>query len=83
MTIKRELFKMAYKKLKSSLYYDKTQSIARDKLVEFEASNKDIDAYIEEFAEAVLDEKKRDGIFKERPIFRVSSEVPQISRVSL
>lgn len=36
MMIKPELFKMAYKKLKSSLYYDKTQSIARDKLVEFE-----------------------------------------------
>ena len=59
MMIKPELFKMAYKKLKSSLYYDKTQSIARDKLVEFEAKNKDIDAYIEKFALAVLSEKKR------------------------
>lgn len=65
MMIRPELFKMAYKKLKSSLYYDKTQSIARDKLVEFEAKNKDIDAYIEKFALAVLNEKKRGGIFEE------------------
>ncbi len=35
MKIDAKLFKVAYKKLKSSLYYDKTQSIVRDKLVSF------------------------------------------------
>ena len=33
MEINAKLFKIAYKKLKSSLYYDKTQTILRDKLV--------------------------------------------------
>ena len=48
MEIDAKLFKIAYKKLKSSLYYDKTQTILRDKLVSFEVGYKNIDSYLEE-----------------------------------
>ncbi len=41
-----ELFKKAYKKLKSSIYYDKTQLILRSKIVEFESTQENIDTYI-------------------------------------
>lgn len=34
--MKTSLLKKAYKKLKSSVYYDKTQLILRDELVKFE-----------------------------------------------
>lgn len=59
MKINDKLFKIAYKKLKSSLYYDKTQTILRDKLVAFETSHEDIDGYLEEMAESFLNEDKR------------------------
>lgn len=41
------LFQKAYKKLKSSIYYDKTNLILRDKLVRFENDHKkDLDTYL-------------------------------------
>ena len=65
MKIDAKLFKIAYKKLKSSLYYDKTQTILRDKLVSFEAENKNIDAYLEKLTDTFLDEETRKEMFEE------------------
>lgn len=65
MEIDAKLFKIAYKKLKSSLYYDKTQTILRDKLVSFEVRYKNIDSYLEEIAEAFLNEETREKMFEE------------------
>lgn len=65
MEIDAKLFKIAYKKLKSSLYYDKTQSIVRDRLVSFEAEKDDIDKYLERLAEEFLSEKTRVKLFEE------------------
>lgn len=39
----RQLFQKAFKKLKSNIYYDKTNLILRDKIVEFEADKESID----------------------------------------
>lgn len=64
MEIEAKLFKIAYKKLKSSLYYDKTQSIVRDKLVRFEAGKADIDEYLETLAEEFLCKEKRTELFE-------------------
>ena len=50
MVIDERLIKIAYKKLKSSLYYDKKQSILRDKLVDLETACGDIGKYLDEFA---------------------------------
>ena len=38
MDINNELFRKAFKKLKSSVYYDKTALVLRNKLVEYEMS---------------------------------------------
>ncbi len=65
MEINSKLFKISYKKLKSSLYYDKTQTILRDKLVSFEAEYKNIDSYLEELTNTFLDEGTREGLFEE------------------
>lgn len=46
------LFEKAYKKLKSSIYYDKTQLILRSKIVEFESSKENIDKYMAKLFEA-------------------------------
>ena len=59
MKINSKLFKIAYKKLKSSLYYDKTQIILRDKLVEFEADIEDMDKYLDGLAKKFNDAKGR------------------------
>ena len=56
MEINAKLFKIAYKKLKSSLYYDKTQTILRDKLVNFESICTNVDRYLEELSEIFLSE---------------------------
>ena len=64
MEIDAKLFKIAYKKLKSSLYYDKTQTILRDKLVSFEARN-NIDSYLEEMMETFLNKEMRVKMFEE------------------
>lgn len=65
MKIDAKLFKIAYKKLKSSLYYDKTQSILRDRLVGFESKKSDIDKYLERLAEEFLTEETRPRLFEE------------------
>lgn len=52
MKIDEELFKKAYKKLKSSVYYDKTQLILRNKIVEYESSG-DIDEKISQLFENI------------------------------
>lgn len=65
MELEDKLFKIAYKKLKSSLYYDKTQTILRDKLVSFEAEHKNIDNYLEELTDTFLDDEAREGMFEE------------------
>lgn len=48
-----ELFKKAYKKLKSNIYYDKTQLILRDRIVRFEndlaVKGKTLDGELEKF----------------------------------
>ncbi|MDE6025821.1 MAG: hypothetical protein K2G45_10255 [Lachnospiraceae bacterium] len=64
MEIATNLFKIAYKKLKSSLYYDKTQSIVRGKLVSFEADIDDIDEYLEGMANEFLNEETRVELFE-------------------
>lgn len=64
MKIEARLFKIAYKKLKSSLYYDKTQSIVRNELVSFENDVDDIDKYLEELAEEFFDKNARKELFK-------------------
>lgn len=65
MEINSKLFKISYKKLKSSLYYDKTQTILRDKLVSFEAEQKNIDNYLEELTDTFLDDEAREELFAE------------------
>ncbi len=65
MKINADLWKIAYKKLKSSLYYDKTQSIVRDALVEFETKNGDMDKYLEKLAKEFLDKEARAVLFEE------------------
>lgn len=65
MEIDVKLFKIAYKKLKSSLYYDKTQTILRDKLVSFETECRDIDSYLEGLTEMFLDKEARNSLFEE------------------
>lgn len=63
MELNTELFKIAYKKLKSSLYYDKTQTIERDKIVTFESGKADIDKYLEKLAEEFLCRETRKKLF--------------------
>ena len=60
----RDLVKIAYKKLKSSVYFDKTQLILRNALVEFETSNIDskLDALYEKLTKEEEREKLVDGI---------------------
>ncbi len=59
------LFQKAYKKLKSSVYFDRTQLILRDKIVEFEASIEDMDAYFDELCDKFRDDEERDNLFQE------------------
>ena len=48
MKITEKLIEKAYKKLKSSVYYDKTQLILRNKIVEFEQEHRgeELDKYL-------------------------------------
>ena len=64
MRIDSKLFKIAYKKLKSSLYYDKTQAILRDRLVSFEIEQENINDYFNELAEMFSDEDLREELFE-------------------
>ena len=46
--IEDRIFKIAFKKLKSSVYYDKTQLILRNDIVRYEQNSKDkIDSKLE------------------------------------
>jgi len=65
MNMDNRLFKIAYKKLKSSLYYDKTQTILRDNLVEYETDIGDIDKHLEELSELFSDAEKRYKLMEE------------------
>ena len=65
MEINSKLFKIAYKKLKSSLYYDKTQAILRNELVAFEADKRNIDGFLEELTEMFLNKETRDELFED------------------
>ncbi len=65
MSISKRLFKIAYKKLKSSVYYDKTQAILRNELVNYEAGIEDIEKYLDEFAESFADVEKRNTLVEE------------------
>lgn len=56
--IDAELLAKAYKKLKSSVYFDKTQLILRDKIVNFENEIKKLEEYFCEFANEINDEVK-------------------------
>lgn len=57
MIIDEKLVEKAYKKLKSSVYYDRTQLILRNRIVEFEAKHKkNIDRYFKKIIDAVRDE---------------------------
>lgn len=46
----------AYKKLKASVYFDKTQLVLRNNIVEFEGCLEDIDARLEEIADILIAE---------------------------
>lgn len=55
--INLQLFEKAYKKLKSSVYFDKTQLVLRNKVVEFENSE-NFEKSIKDMYESFRDEKK-------------------------
>jgi len=52
-----ELIEKAYKKLKSSVYFDKTQLSLRNQIVEFEGNKYDFEDALNELAESLEDEK--------------------------
>lgn len=56
----QDLVKIAYKKLKSSVYFDKTQLILRDALVEYETS--DIDSKLDALYEKLTKEEEREKL---------------------
>ena len=64
MKIDLDLFRIAYKKLKSNFYYDKTMSIARESLVEYEI-NGDLDYKLERLYEQFIHADKRDNLFRD------------------
>lgn len=65
MEINSRLVKIAYKKLKSSLYYDKTQTTLRDELVSFEWKHRNIDSYLEDLTEMFLNKEQREQLLEE------------------
>lgn len=57
--IEDRIFKIAFKKLKSSVYYDKTQLILRDDIVRYEQNSKDkIDSKLETLCAQFNDENQ-------------------------
>jgi len=58
MSIDSSWLKKAYKKLKSSIYFDKTQLPLRSKLVEFETSCDDLDEHLESLWTTFIDATK-------------------------
>ncbi len=65
MNIDSRLFKIAYKKLKSSVYYDKTQTILRDNLVQYENDIGDINKHLEGLAELFSDAEERNKLIED------------------
>ena len=54
----RDLVKIAYKKLKSSVYFDKTQLILRNALVEYETP--EIDSKLDDLYEKLINKEDRE-----------------------
>lgn len=63
--IDKVLFEKAYKKLKSSVYFDKTQLILRNEIVEFESDIDDLEEYFEELCWRFLDNQQREKLYQE------------------
>lgn len=64
MSIELELFKKAYKKLKSNVYFDKTSLPLRNHIVEFE-SNQNIETSLKELHRRFNDSQERSLLFEE------------------
>lgn len=58
MNVKPEWIKIAYKKLKSSIYFDKTQLPLRNQIVEFENSCKNLENTLESLWKSFSDKNK-------------------------
>ena len=58
MNINEKTLEKAYKKLKSSVYFDKTQLILRNAVVEFESEQENIDNYLLEMYDKITDSEK-------------------------
>lgn len=58
MNINEKTLEKAYKKLKSSVYFDKTQLILRNAVVEFESEQENIDNYLLKMYDKIIDSEK-------------------------
>ncbi len=58
MNFNKSLFEKAYKKLKSSVYFDKTQLILRNDVVKFETEINDLDIYFNDMMEQFINVEK-------------------------
>ncbi|MCM1488407.1 MAG: hypothetical protein NC203_08580 [Firmicutes bacterium] len=65
MEITEDVIEKAYKKLKSSVYFDKTQLILRNAIVEFEMSHDDLDEYLHSIFVRLGDKEKFDKLQEE------------------
>lgn len=63
--INSEWLSKAYKKLKSSVYFDKTNLILRDEIVDFESSIENHEDYFKELAEKINVQKEFEKLKKE------------------
>lgn len=64
MTIDEKYLEKAYKKLKSSVYFDKTQLVLRNAIVEFEYNHSKIDNYLKELFEQLKSKEKFEKLSK-------------------
>lgn len=65
MKIEFTMVEKAYKKLKSSVYFDKTQLILRNAIVEFEKTHNNIDEYLRSIFDILNDKDKFDELQNE------------------
>ena len=65
MTIDEKYLEKAYKKLKSSVYFDKTQLVLRNAIVEFEYNHSKIDNDLKELFEQLKSKEKFEKLSKE------------------
>lgn len=65
MEINANLVEKAYKKLKSSVYFDKTQLILRNDIVNFEKNHDNLDVYLRSIFDALVDDNKFDKLQNE------------------